>query len=148
MNKELFGRVFKENKLKLSHPRLLIYKELSQAKGPLSVQDLYQSLTKKQKRVGLSSIYRCLDLFESMGMAFKITNGSNVRYKLCELENHHHHGVCKNCGKIMEFDLCEIQSWSKKIMESTGFQITDHQLNFYGFCKECKDLIEEKEPGD
>lgn len=140
MNKELFRKTFKEKKLRMSHPRLLIYMELSQTQDPLSALELYQSLTKKQKRIGLTSIYRCLDLLESMGMAFKITNGSNVKYKLCEFENHHHHVVCKNCGKIIEFDLCEIQSWSEKVMESTGFQITDHQLNFYGFCKECKVL--------
>lgn len=143
MNKELFIKTFKEKKLRMSHSRLLIFKELSQTRGPLNAQQLYQSLTKKQKRIGLTSIYRCLDLLESMGMAFKIINGSNVRYKLCELENHHHHVVCKNCGKIMEFDFCEIQSWSEKVMESTGFQITDHQLNFYGYCNECK-VLEEK----
>lgn len=144
MNKELFRRTIKEKRLRMSHPRLLIYKELSQAKDPLSAQELFQSLIKKEKRIGLTSIYRCLDLLESMGMAFKIINGSNVRYKLCELENHHHHVVCKACGKIMEFDLCEIQNWSEKIMESTGFQITDHQLNFYGFCKECNLLKDKK----
>ncbi len=143
MNQELFRKAFKEKKLRISHPRLLIYKELSQTQTPLSAQELYQSLTKKQRRIGLTSIYRCLNLLESMGMAFKISDGSNVRYKLCELENHHHHMVCKNCGKILEFDLCEIQSWSEKIIESTGFQITEHHLEFYGFCKECRLLMEE-----
>jgi Fur family ferric uptake transcriptional regulator len=143
MNKEFFRKTLKKKKVRMSHPRLLIYKELSQAKGPLTAQDLYQCLIKNHKRIGLSSIYRCLDLFESIGMAFKITNGSNGRYKLCELEDHHHHIVCKSCGKVMEFDLCEISSWSEKVMESTGFKITDHQLNFYGFCEKCKFLKEE-----
>ena len=81
-----------------------------------------------------------LDLFESLGIAFKIINGSNVRYKLCETEDHHHHIICKKCGNVVELDFCNISEWSKKVMELTGYQVTDHQLNFYGFCKICKSL--------
>jgi len=138
MNKGLFKNFFREKKLRMSHPRLLVYQELFNAINPLSPQELYQGLLKKQKRIGLTSIYRSLDLFESLGMVFKIIKGSNMKYKLCELENHHHHIVCKTCGHVVELDFCDISKWSKKVMESTGYQVTDHQLSFYGYCKECK----------
>jgi Fur family ferric uptake transcriptional regulator len=138
MNKGLFINFFKDKKLRLSHPRLLIYQELSDTKTPLSPQELYQILLKKQKRIGLTSIYRSLDLFESMGMVFKIINGSSVKYKLCEIEDHHHHIICKACGNVVELNFCDISDWSKKVTESTGYQVIDHQLNFYGFCKACK----------
>ena len=138
MNKGLFINFFKDKKLRLSHPRLLIYQVLSDTKTPLSPQELYQILSKKQKRIGLTSIYRSLDLFESMGMVFKIINGSSVKYKLCEIEDHHHHIICKACGNVVELNFCDISDWSKKVTESTGYQVIDHQLNFYGFCKACK----------
>jgi Fur family ferric uptake transcriptional regulator len=136
MNKGLFKDLFREKKLRLSHPRILIYEALSDAQNPLSPQELYQAILKDKKRIGLTSIYRSLDLFESLGIVFKIIiNESNAKYKLCELEDHHHHIVCKTCGHVVEFDLCDISDWSKKVMESTGYEVTDHQLNFYGFCK-------------
>ena len=138
MNIGLFRNLFKEKKLSLSHPRLLIYQELSNALTPLSPLEIYQNLRKKQKKIGLTSIYRSLELFESLGFVFKIINGSNVKYKLCELENHHHHIICKACGNVVELNFCDISDWSKKVTESTGYQVVDHQLNFYGFCKECK----------
>jgi Fur family ferric uptake transcriptional regulator len=138
MNKGLFINFFKDKKLRLSHPRLLIYQVLSDTKTPLSPQELYQILLKKQKRIGLTSIYRSLDLFESMGMVFKIINGSSVKYKFCEIEDHHHHIICKACGNVVELNFCDISDWSKKVTESTGYQVIDHQLNFYGFCKACK----------
>jgi len=137
MNKELFRSLFKNKKLRMSLPRLLIYQELLDAQIPLSPQELYQSLLKKQKKIGLTSIYRSLDLFESLNMVFKIINGSNVKYKLCELKDHHHHIICKSCGHVGVLNFCDISSWSKKVTESTGYQVTDHQLNFYGFCKAC-----------
>jgi Fe2+ or Zn2+ uptake regulation protein len=138
MNIGLFRNLFKEKKLSLSHPRLVIYQELSNALSPLSPLEIYQNLLKKKKKIGLTSIYRSLELFESLGFAFKITNGPNVKYKLCELENHHHHIVCKACGNVVELNFCDISDWSKKVTESTGYQVVDHQLNFYGFCKACK----------
>jgi Fur family ferric uptake transcriptional regulator len=138
MKKGLFRDLIKEKRLRMSHPRLLVYQELFSAIRPLSPQELYQNLLKKEKRVGLTSIYRSLELFESLGMVFKLMNGSNVKYKLCELEDHHHHIVCKNCGNVVEINFCDISIWSEKVTESTGYEVTDHQLNFYGFCKECQ----------
>ena len=140
MNKELSKSLFKGKKLRRSHPRLLIYQELSNTKTPLSPQELYRGLLKKDKKVGLTSIYRSLDLFESMGMVFKIISGSSVKYKLCELEEHHHHIICRSCGNVVELDFCDISDWSKKVTESTGYQVVDHQLNFFGYCKSCKPL--------
>jgi Fur family ferric uptake transcriptional regulator len=142
MNKGLFKSFFKDKKLRLSHPRLLIYQELSNTNSFLSPQELYQCLLKKQRKIGLTSIYRALDLFESLGMAFKIMNGSSVKYKLCEIKDHHHHIICKACGNVVELSFCDISDWSKKVTESTGYQVIDHQLNFYGFCKACKTLKE------
>ena len=78
MNIGLFKNLFREKKLRLSHPRLLIYQELSNALNPLSPLEIYQSLLKKRKRIGLTSIYRSLDLFESLGIVFKIINGSKL----------------------------------------------------------------------
>ena len=139
MNKELFKNIIQERKLKLSYPRLLIYQELSNAVTPLSAQELFKSLIRRKKRIGLTSIYRSLDLFESLGIVFKMINGSTAKYKLCELEDHHHHIVCKTCGSVAELDFCDISDWSVKVMESTGYQVTDHQLNFYGLCKACQE---------
>ena len=138
MDKGTFKNIFRQNRLKLSHPRFLIYQELSNAEAPLGPQELYQCLLKKRRRIGLTSIYRSLDLFESLGIVFKITSGSTMKYMLCELKDHHHHVICKGCGNVAEMSFCDISKWSKKVMESTGYQVTDHQLNFYGFCKTCR----------
>jgi Fur family transcriptional regulator, ferric uptake regulator len=138
MNKEHFKKFFKERRLRMSHPRLLIYQELLGAETPLSPQELYQGLLKKDRRIGLTSIYRSLELFESLGIVFKTIRGPSIRYKLCTLASHHHHIVCKRCGEISEFDFCDISSWVERVAESTGYEVTDHQFNFTGLCGICK----------
>jgi Fur family ferric uptake transcriptional regulator len=140
MNKGVFKNRFRSRRLRLSRPRFLVYQEPTKAVSPLSPRELYHCPFKKHRKIGLTSIYRSLELFESLGMVFKIINGSSVKYKLCELEDHHHHIVCKACRNVVELNFCDISDWSKKVTESTGYQVTDYQLNFFGFCKECKPL--------
>lgn len=147
MNKEFFKNIVKERKLRLSHPRLLVYQELSKADRPLSPQELYQSLLKKRRKIGLTSIYRSLDLFESLGILFKTMHGPDAGYRLCESEDHHHHVICKTCGHVVELDFCDLADWSRKVTESTGFEVTEHELNFYGYCKGCNPLEKRQRTG-
>ncbi|MCX8117147.1 MAG: transcriptional repressor [Desulfobacterota bacterium] len=138
MAKEVLKTISSEKRLRMSRPRLFVFEELSASKAPLSPLEVYRGLLKKRRRVGLTSVYRCLDLFESLGIVFRIVEGSSVRYKFCETEQHHHHVVCKGCGEVVDIELCEISDWSKRVAETTGYEVTDHELNFYGFCQACK----------
>jgi Fe2+ or Zn2+ uptake regulation protein len=52
MSKGLFKNFFREKKVRMSHPRLLVYQELFNATRPLSLQELYQGLLKKRKGLG------------------------------------------------------------------------------------------------
>ncbi len=137
MVKDFFKELFQKKNLRVSLPRFLIYQELSSSEVPLSPRELYESLKRKKRKVGLTSIYRSLNLFESLGMVFKISKGSSIKYKSCELKNHHHHIICQSCGKVMEFECYDLTEWSKWIAESTGYKVTDHQIQFLGFCKNC-----------
>jgi Fe2+ or Zn2+ uptake regulation protein len=72
MNNRPFKDIIRKKKIRLSLPRLLVYQELSHAVTPLSPHEIFQSLLKRKKRIGLTSIYRSLDLFESLGIVFRI----------------------------------------------------------------------------
>ncbi len=138
MNKESFKEMIRGSGLRMSLPRSLIYEELSSSRTSRSPREIYRSLHKKKRRIGLTSIYRCLDLFESLEIVFKISGRPNVKYRLCESKSHHHHIVCKRCGKVAELNFCDLSEELKKVTESTGYEVTDHRLNFYGFCVDCK----------
>ena len=137
-SKEILRHKFREKKVRLSLPRLLVYQLFSKTSTPMSPREVYQRLLKRGKHVGLTSIYRTLDLFESAGILFKIVRGPTIRYKLCELEDHHHHIICNTCGDVGEFGFCDLSSLTRKVMKSTGYQVMDHQLNLYGVCKICR----------
>jgi Fur family ferric uptake transcriptional regulator len=135
--KDSFKSIFKDRNLRVSQPRRLVYQTLAQAEEALTPQEIYQSLLRDRRKIGLTSIYRCLDLFETLEMVFKMAEGPAVRYTLCELEYHHHHIICSRCGEVAEVDFCDLSRWDRKVSESTGYEVTGHELRFYGLCRAC-----------
>ena len=65
-----------------------------------------------------------------------------VRYEIGELfegegKHHHHHLICKTCGTVLPFRDDLLDGLERHIEEKTGFHVLDHELKFYGQCREC-----------
>jgi Fur family ferric uptake transcriptional regulator len=54
-------------------------------------------------------------------------------------EHSHHHLICRECGKIVDFEEDLLETIEKKIKDTKDFTITDHRVIFYGYCKSCVD---------
>jgi len=145
------ARYFRETLKKKGHgitqARLWIYRELTDAHGPVTPKGLYGNLLRRRglKKVSLNSVCLSLKLFESLSLVFKIKNGPETKYQLCKIERHHHHIACKKCGNVAEVSFCNIADWMKEVKESTGYKVVDHQFNFYGICGACVKDIDQTE---
>ncbi|MFB0971242.1 MAG: transcriptional repressor, partial [Pseudomonadales bacterium] len=53
-------------------------------------------------------------------------------------EEHHDHIVCVRCGRVEEFQDKEIEQRQVLVAQQLGFELTDHDLNMYGLCPNCK----------
>lgn len=107
----------------------------------LSPEDVYQKLREKHPEIGLATVYRNLQLLESLGLLYKIDfNDGCQRYELKlneESEHHHHHLICRICGKVEEFKNDSLEDLEKAIEREKGFQIEDHIVKFFGLCSSC-----------
>ena len=124
--------------LKITMPRLKILQILEQATDHhLSAEDVYKTLLELGEDISLATVYRVLTQFEASGLITKHNFASD--HSVCELRpsEHHDHLVCVKCGKIEEFVDEIIEKRQELIAEKSGYKITDHVLNIYGFCKEC-----------
>ena len=65
-------------------------------------------------------------------MRYEIGNAPNR-----ELKHHHHHLICKNCGRVISFQDDLLEELEEKITQTTGFFVVDHEVKLYGFCVEC-----------
>jgi Fur family ferric uptake transcriptional regulator len=113
----------------------------------LSVEDIYIKAHQNCPAVGLTSVYRTLDLLVQLSIVDKFDFGDGrARYELAEGPSgvkHHHHLVCTGCGAILEYDdfleeeLKLVKRTEEGLSKRYGFKITGHVVQFYGICKRC-----------
>ncbi|MCP0887246.1 transcriptional repressor [Ligilactobacillus sp. WILCCON 0076] len=83
-----------------------------------------------------STIYRNIREFNEIGI-IEMQNkasGACVKYQ-CDFSNlHHHHFICRNCGKVQEVQMCPMDVFESQL---PGCKIEGHRFELYGLCKEC-----------
>ena len=134
--------ILKENGYKLTSQRKAILKILMENRSEhLSCDDIFKITSVEHPEIGIATIYRTLQLFEELGMVYKLNfNDGFSRYEL-DLgteEHHHHHLICLNCEKVIEVKVDLLDSLEQKIEKNDNFTIVDHNVKFYGYCSDCK----------
>jgi len=128
-------------------PREAILDLLSRTPGHLTAKDIYASLHKTHPGLGLTTVYRTLDLLVRSGLANRFAFGSGEsRYEFnpAEKREHHHHLVCTRCGKIINYsDFVEeelelVKKTEQILARKYKFAIQDHNIEFYGLCEQCR----------
>ena len=125
--------------LKITLPRLKILELLeSSTVHHLSAEDVYKILLTNGEEIGLATVYRVLTQFEAAGLVVRHHfEGGHSVFELSS-DSHHDHIVCVKCGHVEEFHDEEIESRQRSVAEKLGFELTDHNLNMYGLCRECQ----------
>jgi Fur family transcriptional regulator, ferric uptake regulator len=113
--------------------RRSIVRALSKSDRALSAQELHDEL----KGVGLATVYRNLGRLADEGEIDSIRrpNGETA-YRACG-SGHHHHLICRDCGKVVELHGCTLSDWSSKIAGEHGFSAVEHQAELFGTCADC-----------
>jgi len=107
----------------------------------LSIEDIFEQVKKKYPEIGLATVYRTVQLFEQLGIIYKLNfDDGRSRYELYQnKEDHqHHHLICLKCGSIYEVEEDLLEDLEKRIEESKDFEIVDHNVRFFGYCKNCR----------
>ena len=118
--------------LKVTHPRKRILELLEVQKNKhLTADQIYRHLMEAKEDIGLATVYRVLNQFESAGLVEKHNFESGQAYYELDSGVHHDHMVCVETGKVIEFISEEIEAAQKKIAEDHGYEIEDHSLVIY-----------------
>jgi len=126
----------RQNKLKVTPARLAILDIFERNRHPLSVKDL----AKKLSSTGIDTVtlYRNVESLQNLGLLKKILiDDKQTHYELSS-QDHHHHIICKVCGKISDVSTCDVIVTGKDLLKTTGFaKVTEHSLEFFGICEGC-----------
>jgi Fur family ferric uptake transcriptional regulator len=103
----------------------------------LSAAEIHASL--KDKRVALSTVYRTLEhLLDRGEVALRVDDAGEASYKLCKPEHHHHHAICRTCGRVEDVDCKAIDEFADSLRNIHGFELDGHTMEFFGTCNACR----------
>lgn len=117
--------------------REYILRVLQGSDRPLTVEEIWERM--EEHRSGLPTIYRNLERFVNEGWAESLMGSDQVmRFVRCTTRSHHHHLQCEQCGRVVEVDVCGVKEILTELEQTSGFQITRHQLLLFGLCPQCQ----------
>ena len=104
-----------------------------------SAQDIHAELRASGETVGLTTVYRHLSLLTEDGRidALQTADGELV-YRRCHSEQHHHHVVCRRCGRVSEVELANLERWAEDVAEALGYTDITHTVEIFGVCAGCR----------
>lgn len=123
---------------KATRQRAAVMEALSSAEGFRSAQEIYDELREGGIRIGLTTVYRTLQSLSDLGEVdvVRSEDGETI-YRRCELEDHHHHLVCRSCGWSVELESDEIERWAEVSARAHGFSDVSHEVEVFGLCGDC-----------
>jgi Fur family ferric uptake transcriptional regulator len=102
-----------------------------------TAQEIHDQLRHQGSGVGLATVYRTLQSMAASGELDAIrTPDGQTAYRTCS-PGHHHHLICRSCGRTVEVALPSIEKLVGGIAAQHSFTKLDHELEFYGICAEC-----------
>lgn len=118
--------------LKVTQPRKRILELLDEAGNKhVTADDIYRVLIQAGEDIGLATVYRVLNQFESAGLVVKHNFEGGQAYYELDSGDHHDHMVCVETGKVIEFSNAEIERLQADIAAEHGYEIQDHSLVIY-----------------
>ena len=114
-----------------------IHAALEDAEEFLTAQELHDRLRHQGERVGLATVYRSLQALSDAGEVDQLrTDDGETAYRRCS-RGHHHHLVCRNCGRTVEVEGPAVEHWADKVALAHGFTDVSHTLEIFGLCSAC-----------
>ncbi|MGB3954165.1 MAG: Fur family transcriptional regulator [Brooklawnia sp.] len=122
---------------RLTRQRQLIVDRLDGADEFLTAQQVHGALRSEGESIGLATVYRGLQWLVDAGLVDTIrTQDGEAAYRRCS-PAHHHHLICRRCGRAVEVAGEALEAWSQQVAAQHGFREPEHFAEVYGICSTC-----------
>ena len=124
--------------VRTTRQRTAVAELLGRVDGFRSAQDLHDLLRRQGSKVGLTTVYRHLQALSDAGQVDVLRTGDGEAvYRRCPTEHHHHHLVCRSCGRSVEVEGPEVEAWAASVAAAHGFREVTHTVEVFGTCADC-----------
>jgi Fur family ferric uptake transcriptional regulator len=124
--------------LRTTRQRTAVDELLSRVDGFRSAQELHEMLRREGASVGLTTVYRHVQALADAGEIDVLRQGDGEAvYRRCPTDSHHHHLVCRSCGRSVEVEGPAVEKWAGQVAHEHGFVDIEHTVEVFGTCADC-----------
>jgi Fur family ferric uptake transcriptional regulator len=103
-----------------------------------SAQELHEALRSRGEHVGLTTVYNQLRSLAESGLVDTLRSpDGETLYRRCDTSGHHHHLLCRVCGRTVEVAGTAVERWAEKVAAEAGFVDVSHTIEVVGTCPTC-----------
>lgn len=125
--------------LKVSRGRSGVFKEVMNAHGHFTTEEIAKSCVRHKPKVSRATVYRSLREMLEAGVVRETAFGEkHQHFEHIYDEKPHHHARCVRCHGVIEFPDLGEDSRYHPILEKEGFKVLGHEMHFYGICGKCR----------
>jgi Fur family ferric uptake transcriptional regulator len=129
----------REHGYKLTPQRHAILKIIAASNDHLTPEAIHQTASLNNPTLGLVTVYRTLELLDELNLVCRLHAPDGCRgYMMRRPTEHHHHLICSQCGRVVDFTDCTLSNLEQRLSKETRYDINGHLLEFYGLCPECR----------
>lgn len=117
--------------------RAAILAALAEQEDFRSARQIHEQMRAAGQRVGLATVYRNLQTMADGGQVDVLAgDDGEAIYRQCAQEAHHHHLVCRVCGRTVEVQAPRVEAWTREVAARHGYAEVEHTLEIFGVCAE------------
>jgi Fe2+ or Zn2+ uptake regulation protein len=130
--------ILRQKGYRLTPQRHAILKIIASSHDHLTPAEICTRVRQKYPTIGLVTVYRVINLLIQLNLICRVNlGGSSQSYLMRRPVEHHHHLICSQCGRAVDFTNCDLGQLEQQLSKETGYSIEGHLLEIYGRCPEC-----------
>jgi Fe2+ or Zn2+ uptake regulation protein len=122
---------------RITHQRTLIMDIIRQGQGHLDADEIYRRARQRGSRLSLSTVYRTLQVMKDLDMVAELRFDEAHHHYEVKPAAEHYHLVCRECGRVIEFNYPLSRNLKKAVPEAKDFDIEETKVDIIGYCPRC-----------
>ncbi len=136
---QVFADYIHNNNLRMTHQRELIVETFLTSDGHLSTDELYDLVRQRDSRIGYATVFRTLKALTDCGLARETDlDDGRTRFEHTYRRPQHHHIVCVQCNRTIEFYSPELERLQERIVAQYDFEAVRNRFQIFGICRSCQ----------
>ena len=141
MSAEVWLTQLHENGYRITKARGAVVETMEKSNRALTPVEVYDMARKKYRALGLVTVYRTLEKLEELHLIQRVHQPLGCQAFISAGQGHQHLLLCQNCGQVAFFEGDDLDVLTKSIAKKTGYQISEHWLQLFGLCANCRTNI-------